>query len=138
MRTLTQVLFAALLSLLTAEATRASVNLTSQVFSSTNLPSVWTDEALPQPYRLRVKIGGSYHATSLYNNNWTRLESVPAPGTYAVELYWVLYAPADWTTVRQVGPFTSGTITIQPAAQPPYARTVTAAPASPGQARVNE
>ncbi|MFM9032028.1 MAG: hypothetical protein ACKOTF_15410, partial [Opitutaceae bacterium] len=79
----------ALLLLVSAEAARGAVNLTSYVFNSSNLPYVWTDEPLPAPYRLRVKIGGTYHATSLYNNNWTRLESVPAPGTYLVETYWV-------------------------------------------------
>lgn len=134
MNPLFRTMAAALLALLATAETRAAIHLTSHLFAADNLPYVWTDEALPPPYRLRVKIGGSHHATSLYNNNWTRLESVPAPGTYLVELYWVLYDPADWTTVRQIGPFTSGTITIQAAAQPPYARSVNATPTSPGQA----
>ena len=128
-----KLLLTALLLLGSRGAAPAAVNLTSNVFTSTNLPYVWTDEPLPAPYRLRVKIGGSYHATSLYNNNWTRLESVPAPGTYLVETYWVLYDPADWSVARQIGPFSSGTITIQPSPQPPYARSVYATATSPGQ-----
>lgn len=132
--TLTRTLFTTLaLGLATAGVAGGSVNLTSHVFSSANLPYVWTDEALPAPYRLRVKIGGTHHATTLYNNNWTRLESVPAPGTYLVETYWVLYDSANWSVAREIGPFSSGTITIQPSSQPPYARSVSATAASPGQ-----
>ena len=128
-----KLLLSALLLLGSRGLAPAAVNLSSNVFTSTNLPYVWTDEPLPAPYRLRVKIGGTYHATSLYNNSWTRLESVPAPGTYLVETYWVLYDAADWSIARQVGPFSSGTITIQPAPQPPYARSVSATATSPGQ-----
>ena len=121
------------LGLATAGLAQGSVNLTSHAFTAANLPYVWTDEALPAPYRLRVKIGGTHHATTLYNNNWTRLESVPAPGTYLVETYWVLYDPANWSVAREIGPFSSGTITIQPSSQPPYARSVSATATSPGQ-----
>lgn len=128
-----KLLLTALLLLTSGGLAPAAVNLTSNVFNAANLPYVWTDEPLPAPYRLRVKIGGTHHATNLYNNNWTRLESVPAPGTYLVETYWVLYDPADWSVVRQVGPFSSGTITIQPSPQPPYARSVSATATSPGQ-----
>lgn len=133
MNLISKLLGVALLLLVSTEVVRGAVNLTSYVFTSSNLPYVWTDEPLPAPYRLRVKIGGTHHATNLYNNNWTRLESVPAPGTYLVETYWVLYDPADWSVVRQVGPFSSGTITIQPSAQPPYARAVSATATLPGQ-----
>ena len=91
------------LGLATAGLAQGSVNLTSHAFTAANLPYVWTDEALPAPYRLRVKIGGTHHATTLYNNNWTRLESVPAPGTYLVETYWVLYDPANWSVAREIG-----------------------------------
>lgn len=134
MRSLFRTLLAACLPLITTGTAQATVYLTSHVFAANNLPYVWTDEAIPAPYRLRVKIAGTHHATNLYNNNWTRLESVPAPGTYLVELYWVLYDPANWTVLREVGPFTRGTITIQPAGEPPYARSLTATPTSPGLA----
>ena len=54
MNLIPQLLRVALLLLVSTEAVRGAVNLTSYVFTSSNLPYVWTDEPLPAPYRLRI------------------------------------------------------------------------------------
>jgi hypothetical protein len=90
---------------------RGGVYLTSYTFTTTNLPFIYTDESLPPPYKLRAKINGDYHATDLFNNNSTQLQSVPGPGIYPVDLYWVKYNP-DGTS--EVAPDVNHqTLTIQ-------------------------
>lgn len=124
--------WAALVLTIGAASVRAGVYLTSYQFSAADLPSIWSDDGLEEPYRLRAKIAGFYHATDLYNNQLTPLESVPAPGTYPIELYWVRY-DADWSTVLEVGPFFTTTVTILPANQAPQTHTVSGTASSPGQ-----
>jgi hypothetical protein len=99
---------------LAAPAAQATVRLTAYTFSTDNLPYIWSDEALPPPYKLRAKIQPNYHATDGWNNHYTKLWSVPGTGYYTVELYWVKYA-ADYATVVEVGPRNIQTIYIQPA-----------------------
>jgi hypothetical protein len=111
----------------------AGVSLSSYTFTVDNLPYIWTDDPLPEPYRLRAKIAGNFHATSLFNNDWTQLESVPGPGTFMAELYYVLY-DSDGSTLVEIGPFTTKTIIVQSATnQPPRAEWVSAPATSPGQ-----
>jgi hypothetical protein len=106
------------LVLCVAATTQAGVYLSSYTFSSANVPYVYTNESLPIPFKLRVKIIGvpgypnGFHAVQNYNNNYYSLESLPTPGTYTVALYWLKYA-SDWTTLLEVGPQTTTTITVQ-------------------------
>jgi hypothetical protein len=94
------------------------VYLSHYTFSSANVPYVYTNEGLDIPFKLRVKImgvpgyGNGFHAAQAWNNNYYSLESLPPPGTYTVALYWLKYA-SDWTTLLEVGPQTTTTITVQ-------------------------
>lgn len=97
---------------------QAGVYLSHYTFSSANVPYVYTNEGLDIPFKLRVKIigvpgyGNGFHAAQAWNNNYYSLESLPPPGTYTVALYWLKYV-SDWTTLLEVGPQTTTTITVQ-------------------------
>src|SRR3954470_13937491 len=83
----------------TASMARAGVYLTSYNFTTTSLPTIYTNESLPYPYKLRAKIQPNYQAVEVWNVSSTPLQSVPGPGTYTVELYWVKYASDYYTVV---------------------------------------
>lgn len=93
----------------------AGVYLSATSFTSNNLPYVWTDEAMPTYYKLRVKIsggaGGDFHAANAFNNSWTRLDSCPIPGSYHVDLYWIKY-DSTGTNIVQIGPMTGYSVMI--------------------------
>ncbi len=97
---------------------RATVHLSSYNFTTNNLPSIYTDEWLPEPYKLRAKIQPNYHATDGWNNNWAQLWSVPGAGSYTVELYWVKYDYDD-PNYQEVGPRNIRTITVSSANNAP-------------------
>jgi len=94
----------------------ATVYLSATTFAPNTPPYVWTDESLPAPYKLRVKIlsvpgVGDLQAVNAWNNNNETLETVPAPGVYSAQLYWVKYT-SDMSTVLQVGTMYNVTLTI--------------------------
>lgn len=97
----------------------AGVYLTKYTFATNDFPMVYTNESLPTPYKLRVKImgvpgyGDGFHAANSFNNNWCEIYPLPPPGTYYADLYWLKYAP-DYSTLLEIGPMTGVTITILP------------------------
>lgn len=96
---------------------RADVYLSQYNFSVYERPSVYTDETLPLPYKLRVKIIGvpgypdGFHAVNGWNNNYETLQGLPPAGTYQAKLYWVKYA-SDYSTLLEVGPQTTVYLTV--------------------------
>ena len=110
---------------------RAGVYLSSTTFSPSALPYVYTNESLPQPYRLRVKFSNGYHAVNGWNNNYQTLEGVPGTGAWGVDCYWVKYA-SDGVTITEIGPFYHTTVNIA-SNTPPLTLSVTAGNTSPGQ-----
>lgn len=102
----------------TVNATRATVFLSSYSFAPNNLPYIYSNDSFDTPYKLRAKIWPNYHATDGWNNNWNQLWSVPGPGTYNVELYYVKY-DWDYYTILEVGQKVLQTITVQSASNSP-------------------
>jgi hypothetical protein len=111
-------LLAPTLTVLSGAPAHALVYLTSYNFASNSLPTIYSDDNFSGPYRLRAKIAGTFHATDLWNNNLTQLQGVPGTGTYIVDLYWVKYS-SDFSTILEIGPFNTQTITISAPNQPP-------------------
>lgn len=106
--------YVVLLALLLRGVAFGGVYLSSYSFSVDNLPYIYTDEALPSPYKLRAKFEpGAYQSTNSFGNNWTRLESVPTPGSYGVVLYWLKY-DSTGTTILEIGPQVSYSVQILP------------------------
>lgn len=113
-------------------AAHAGVYLSSTNFSASNLPSIYTDEGMPATYRLRCKFQpGDYHCTQAWNNNWQQLQSVPSPGNYTAEVYWLKYD--DNGTLIEIGPFNVYSVTVQAANSSPQAQWVSAPSTTPGQ-----
>lgn len=98
---------------------RAGVYLSATSFASNNVPYVWTDETMPAYYKLRVKFNGvpgygsGFHAANAMNNSWTALDACPPQGSYSVDLYWLKY-DSTGTSVVQIGPTASVTVTVMP------------------------
>ncbi len=101
-----------------ANALKATVFLSSYTFTPGNLPYIYSNDSFGTPYKLRAKIWPNYHATDGWNNNWNQLWSVPGPGTYTVELYYVKY-DWDYYTIIEIGPKNFQTITVQSASNAP-------------------
>lgn len=108
---------APLLALVAIARTQAGVYLTSYAFNQSSPPQVYTDEAMPQWYKLRVKILNvpnyphGFHAIDTFNNSWTALQVLPSPGTYTAELYWLKY-DSSGTVLQEIGPFSAVTISV--------------------------
>src|ERR1017187_6490657 len=120
--------FPIILWLASAGIASANVWLSTYNFALADRPSVtiWTDETLTSPYRLRAKFndGSQYgfHAATAYNNYGGALDALPAPGTYSVALYSVQYAQ-DGITVLSIGTETVLDVTVlwgTPSYQPTY------------------
>jgi beta-galactosidase len=107
-----------------------TVYLSSYAFGQNSPPTVRLTSSVPGSYsyyKLRVKIGGvpgypdGFHAVTAINNDGETLETVPAPGTYPVALYWLRYDGAG--NLLEIGPQSLQNITITAPTAPPAAPT---------------
>jgi hypothetical protein len=97
----------------------ALVYLDSYSFPQNVPPAIRTTDSLTPQYKLRAKFNpGGIHAATTYNNNGVPLDSVPAPGTYSVDLYYVQY-DSTGTTALSIGPTNTQTVTVLAPNNPP-------------------
>lgn len=91
------------------------VTLSSYGFTPTTPPTITSSGiTLTARYKLRAKFhygpSNSWHATDYWNNTGFRLDNLPPPGTYVVDLYAVLWN--DTTGTFSVTPFNTVSVTI--------------------------
>ena len=91
-----------------------AADLTSYSFSQSNLPQIydWDVDYFGQPYRLRAKVDGWYHAANGWWNNWQQLEGMPGTGSHWIDLYWLKY-DWDYSTLQEIGPFNGTSIWVE-------------------------
>lgn len=115
------------------------VTLSSTTMSMNARPTISSAEPLQAMYKLRAKFitpSGDFHAATSWNNNGYQLDTLPAPGTYTVYLYWLKY-DSTGTNLLEIGPYRAVTATVQDVAGAPSITSALSASGAVGSAFPN-
>lgn len=107
----------------TLKVTQGTIALTSYYFKTAQPAAIFTDEPMPDNYRLRAIFSGTttatpsitianFSAATSGNNNGFLLDRLPPEGVYEVRLYWEKLDVAGNVVSGGTGPTTTKTVTI--------------------------